>query len=155
MVLVALMVNSARRTRPTVFFSTAQAETNGTISPILKATFYATNRASRAVFLQVAAIERHRGSAWMADTQALPTNTFRTFGKVHAHNTAQLSFELPHDPVPTRLRVLVSPDATIVQKAHFALRRLWANFRGQGQYKQLLFRNLAVPTYQVITPEIP
>ena len=120
----------------------------------LKVTFHVTNTASRAVSLQVAAIERNSASAWIADTQALPINTFRTFGKVGANGTAQLSFELPHEPVPTSLRVLVSPDATTVQKAQFALRRFWANFRGQGQYKQFWFDNLAVPTYQVITPEI-
>ena len=154
-ILVAIVVSSVPRTQSTVFFSSAQAATNATMPPTLKATFYVTNTANRAVFLQIAAIERHRDSAWIADTQALPTNTFRAFGKVGAHGTVQLSFELPHDPVPTRLRVLVSPDATTVQKAQFALCRLWANFRGEGQYKQLWFRNLAVSTYQVITPEIP
>ena len=78
------------------------------------------------------------------------------FEKKHpANGTAKLSFDLAHDPVPTKLRILISPDATTVQKAQFTLRRLWANFRGQGQYKQLWFHNLAVPTYEVITPEIP
>src|SRR5438105_1934649 len=126
MILVALVVSSARRAPTTVSFSTAQAQTNGTMPPTLKVTFYVTNTASRAVLLQVAAIERNSASAWIADRQALPANTFRAFGKVGANGTAKLSFDLAHDPVPTRLRILISPDATTVQKAQFALRRLWA-----------------------------
>ena len=153
-IFVALIVALLLPTKTTVAFSAPQAETNGTTFPMRKVAFYVTNTASRAVFLQVAAIERNTASAWLADTQALPANTFRALGKVGPNATVRLSFELSHETVPTRLRVLVSPDATTVQKAGFALRRFWANFRGQGTYKQLWFHNLAVPSYQVVTPEI-
>ena len=122
---------------------------------MLKLTFDVTNTADRAVFLQVAAIERYSTPAWISDTQALPAGTFRTLGKVGTNAKARLSFELPHDLASTRLQVLVSPDATVVQKAQFAMLRLWANMRGLGQHKQLWFGNLAVPSYQVVTPEIP
>ncbi len=152
---LAVVCISSRGTKTKVFFSPPIAETNGATPSMLKLTFEVTNTAARAVFLQVAAIERQNASGWLSDTQALPADTFRTLGKVGANGTARLSCELPHAPVPTRLRVLVSPDATVLQKAQFALRRFWGNVQGQGQYKQLWFSNLAIPSYQVLTPEIP
>src|SRR5262245_44636410 len=149
---VAVVISSSRGAKTTVFFSPPRAETNG---PMLKLTFDITNTAARSVFLSVAAIERRSTSSWLSDTQAFAANTFLTLGKVGADATARLSFELLHEPGPTRLRVLVSPDATAVQKAQFAMQRLWMNVRDQGQFKQLWFSNLAVPSYQVVTPEIP
>jgi hypothetical protein len=151
-IVAALVISSSRGIKTTVFFSQPYAQTNG---PMLKLTFDVTNTANRAVFLQVAAIERHSTSAWLSDTQALPADTFLTLGKVGANGNARLSFELLHEPVRTRLRVVVCPDATAVQKAQFAMHRLWANVRGQAQHKQLWIGNLAVPSYQVVTPEIP
>jgi len=136
----------------TVFFSTAQADTNATQ---VKLRFYATNTAARGVALQVCAIERKDGSVWLADTQAHPANTFGSLGSLEARGHKQLTFQFPYAPGQTRLRVLVSPRATTLQKARFALRRWWANVRGQATHKRFWFSNLAVPTYEVIGPETP
>jgi hypothetical protein len=153
--LAMIVLLSIPTPRPPVFFSTAEAQTIESPPPMRKVTFYATNTASRPVFLQVAAIETNSGSTWIADTQALPAQTFRTLGKVKASETARLSVELPLGPVRNRLRVLVSPDATILQKTQFAVRRLWANLRGQGNHRQLWVDKLAIPAYEIVTPEIP
>jgi len=152
--LVILVVVSLLPTESTVFFSTAQAETNGTTPPMLKVAFYVTNTAGRAVFL-LAAIERNRNSVWLADTQSFPAGSWRPFGKVEPNDTARLSFEFPHEVVQTRLRVLVAPEATTLQKTQSALRRLWKKSRSQGNYKQLWLDDLFVPTYEIVTPEIP
>jgi hypothetical protein len=154
--LVAMLVILAiPATRPSVFFSAAEAQTIESPPPTRKVTFYATNTASRPVFLQVAAIETNSGPTWIADTQALPAQTFRTLGRVKASETARLSVVLPLGPGRSRLRVLVSPDATILQKTQFAVRRLWANLRGQGNHRQLWVDKLAIAAYEVVTPEIP
>jgi|ERR1035441_60123 hypothetical protein len=162
-ILVALGVSSLGRTQPRVSLSTVQVVTNGVMpSPLahtkpneiwMKITFYVTNTASRAVALQVAAVERKSGSLWNADTQALPVHHFSELGKVGANETTECSYVLPYEPEPSRLRVLVSPDATTAQIAQFAMSRFWANVRGQGHYKQFWFSNLVVPSYQVLTPE--
>ena len=154
MIAVTLIVSLAHRTKSIVFFSAAMAETNAA-SPNLKATFYVTNVSNRGVFLQVHAVERRSGSAWIADTQAVPLNVFRRFGRVDANSTAQLSFEFPYEPRPARLRVAVASDATVFQKAETGLRRLWLNIRGQAKYKEFWIPNMVVRTHETITPEIP
>jgi len=154
-ILIVSITNSSVGTKNTISFSKPRAETNGTTRPSLKVSFDVTNTASRLVFLQVAAIERRSASAWLADTQAIPAHTYRTLGTVGPHGTARLSFELACEQATTRLRVSVSPSATPVQKTQFALCRLWANLRGQGNYKQLWFSDLVVPTYEVVSPELP
>lgn len=155
MALIAVLIISSFPPKAAVFFSTGELQAIESTPPMRRVAFHVTNTASRPVFLQVAAIETNSGSAWMPDTQALPANTFRTLGRVGANETARLSIGLPQEPVRSRLRVLASPDATTVQKVRFALRRLFANLRGQGNHKQLWFDKLAIPTYEVVTPEIP
>jgi hypothetical protein len=166
MILVGLVISSSVRTQPGVSSSMVQVVTNGVMQPPLaestrsdeiwmKVTFYVTNKASRAVALQVAAVERKSDSSWIADTQALPAHRYSELGQVGANGITECSFVLPYETVPTRLRVLVSAEATTHQKALFAFRRFWANFRGSGSYKQLWFHDLFIPTYQVITPEFP
>jgi len=155
---IALIVTS-RQTEPVVMLSPAERE--GVQSAIglttLKVAFYVTNTASGWVFLQVAAFETNNGAAWVADTEVLPAKTFRTLGKVGAHETVRLSvaFDVSREPVRSRLRVLVSQEATGVQKGQLAFRRFWANVRGQGKFKEYWVSNLGVPAHEVVTPEIP
>ena len=162
-IVIGLVVSSSLRTQPMVSLSTVQVATNGVMQPPLaestradetwmKVTFYVTNNASRAVALQVAAVER-KSDLWIADTQALPAHHYSELGQVEANGATECSFVLPYETVPTRLRVLVSLEATTHQKALFAFRRFWANIRGRGSYKQLWFHDLFIPTYQVTTSE--
>lgn len=173
-ILVAAVVSSSRQTKPsasssrtvTIFFSQAETQiVHSTIGPgllpgpRLQATFSVTNTAGRSVVLQVAAIERNDGSGWMADTQAIAANTFLNFGDVEARATARISFVIPSaipaEPMPSRLRVLVSPNATTVQQSGIALRRLRDNWSGRAKHKELWLDNLFIPTYEIVTPEIP
>lgn len=151
----AWLLTSARQPPERISFSKSQPAGKGQLPLTVKTAFDVTNSAPRAVFLQVVAIERHRESGWITDTQALPANTFRTLGKVKAGGIAHLSFELPQDSAPSRLCVSVAPDATVLQTARFALLRGWETIRGRAHYRQFWVNNLAVPSYRIMTPEIP
>lgn len=140
-------------TKTTVYFSLPQ--TDRTTNPTLKVTFAVTNTANQEVHLFLLAVERQSGSPWIHDWRACPhSDTLRMLGKVGANATGEISAELPDEPAPTRLRVVVQPGATAVQKARHAMRTLWARVRGQRQYQQFWFQNLAAPSYEIITPEI-
>jgi len=156
---IVLIVNSSRQTKPTIAFSPAERQSQQSAIGLttLKVAFYVTNTASGWVFLQVAAFETNNGTAWIADTEVLPAKTFRTLGKVGAHETVRLSvaFDVSREPVRSRFRVLVSQEATAVQKGQLAFRRFWANVRGQGKFKEFWVSNLGVGAYEVVTPEIP
>lgn len=155
-ILVVVVVSSLLPTKTAVSFSRAETQrVQSPTGPALKVTFTVTNSAGRWVFLQVAAIETNNGSGWIADTRALPARSFDTLGRVAARETARLSVVIPPGPAPSRLRVLVSPSATTVQKGRFALSRLWANWFGQANHKELWIKNLAIPTCEVVSPEIP
>jgi len=156
---IVLIVGSSRQTNPVVTFSPGERQSlQSTVGlTTLKVAFYVTNTAGRWVFLQVAAFETNNGTAWIADTEVLSAKTFRTLGKVGAHETVRLSvaFDVSREPVRSRLRVLVSQEATGVQKGQLAVRRFWANVRGQGKFKEYWVSNLGVPAHEVVTPEIP
>jgi hypothetical protein len=155
---IALIVAS-RQTKPVVTFSSVERQSvQSTIgSTTLKVAFYVTNTASGWVILQVAAFETNNGTAWIADTEVLAAKTFRTLGRIGPQEVKRLSvaFDVSREPVRTRLRVLVSQEATSLQKGQLALRRFWANVRGQGKFKEFWVGNLGVPAYEVVTPEIP
>jgi len=152
----AVIISSCHAPNTTVFFSSPVVATNGTTFQQLKLTYDVTNKAARAVFLEVAAVERHSSAGWVADTQVLAAHEFGTLGRVGANGIARLSYQFPYQPgSQTRLRVSVAPEATAVQKAHIALQKLWANLRGQGHYKPLWFTTLFVPSYEVTTPGTP
>ena len=150
---------SDRQTEPVVSFSPGERES---VQPTvglttLKVAFYVTNTASRWVFLQVAVFETNNGTAWIADTEVLSAKTYRTLGRIGPQDVTRLSvaFDVSREPVRSRLRVLVSQEATSLQKGQFAFRRFWANVRGQGKFKEYWVSNLGVPAYEVVTPEIP
>jgi len=155
---IAAIVTS-RQATPIITFSPAERQSlQSTVGlTTLKVALYVTNTASGWVFLQAAAFETNNGTAWIADTEVLSAKTFRTLGKVGAHETVRLSvaFDVSREPVRSRLRVLVSQEATSLQKGQLALRRFWANVRGQGKFKEYWVGNLGVPAYEVVTPEIP
>lgn len=156
MVLIAVVVSSLRQKDIPVSFS--QVEIQDTNSPVifgpaLKVTFYATNSGKRLIELDVRAVETNGGTSWVADTHTQPTNALAYLGIVRAREAVQVSFVLPREPVRTRLRIDVSPEATMLQKTQSAFRRWWANLRGKEHYKQFWFGNLVIPTYEVVTPE--
>ncbi len=149
---VTILLCPSKDTRVTVSFSPAHVEiTNGTS---MRVTFEVTNTAGRTVYLQVAAIQRQGASGWVADTNTLPTGMWDPLGNVGAQRTIRVTYEMPYRPMRTRLQVLVAPQATPVQKAQFALRRLWADVRYRRHYTQFWFGDsLAIPSYRVLTPE--
>ena len=155
---IALIISS-RQTEPVVTFSPAERESVQAAIGLttLKVAFYVTNAASGWVFLQVAAFETNNGTAWIADTEVLSAKTYRTLGRIGPQEVTRLSvaFDVSREPVRARLRVVVSQKATSLQKGQLAFRRLWANVRGQGKFKEFWVRNLGVPAYEVVTPEIP
>lgn len=156
-ILIAVAISSLRRKEAHVSFSrleTQQVKLQGPYGPRVRAiVFYATNSANRPVYLQVSAIETNGASGWVADTNALPAHTYWTIGPIGPRQPDRVSFDLPNEPGPTRLRILVSPEGTILQKTRFAVERWWANLRGKEHNKHFWFDYGFVATYEVVTPE--